>query len=178
MLPQLDPVVQFYCHQGIAPSTHKTYQSALRRCAAFCSSFSILSPFAVSEGIVCYFSAFLASQQLAPQTIKTYLSAIRFMQITLGLPEPREFSSLPRLRLVQAGIQRVYSQHQPAASKIRLPITPSILSRIHHFWSSSAADPETIMLWAAACTCFFGFFRAGELMAPSSLGFNPSAHLC
>ena len=28
------------------------------------------------------------------------------MQITLGLPEPRAFSSLPRLRLVQSGIQR------------------------------------------------------------------------
>ena len=49
----------------------------------------------------------MASQNLFPQSIKTYLAGIRHMQITLRLPEPREFSSLSRLKLVQAGIKQV-----------------------------------------------------------------------
>ena len=94
-IPELDPAVQFFCQKGIAESTHRTYQSALRRFGAFCMHYDILSPIPVSEALLCYFSSAMASEGLSPQTIKTYLAAIRYMQITLGLPEPREFSSLP-----------------------------------------------------------------------------------
>lgn len=99
------------------------------------------------------------------------------MQITLGLPEPKEFSSLPRLRLVQAGIKRVYSQHTPLVTKVRLPITPAILRKIHTHWSPRASDPDIIMLWAAATLCFFGFFRSGEVTVPTLSGYQPSTHL-
>ncbi len=34
------------------------------------------------------------------------------------------------------------------------------------------------MLWAAACTCFFGFMRSGEMTLPSESAFDPSSHLC
>ena len=50
------------------------------------------------------------------------------MQITLGLPEPREFSSLPCLKLLQPGIQRRYREVRQGP-KMRLPITPPILQR-------------------------------------------------
>lgn len=119
----------------------------------------------------------MAGERLAPQTIKTYLSAIRYMQITLGLPEPKEFSSLPRLRLVQTGIRRTHAQRVPAPAKVRLPITPAILYRIRDLWSSRAKDPDTIMLWAAASLCFFGFFRSGEITVPSVKAFDPKVHL-
>ena len=33
------------------------------------------------------------------------------------------------------------------------------------------------MLWAAATVCFFGFFRSGEITAPSLTAFDPSVHL-
>ena len=33
------------------------------------------------------------------------------------------------------------------------------------------------MLWAAVVTCFFGFFRAGELTTPSLQGYDPAVHL-
>ena len=98
-----------FCSQGVAPSTRSTYQSALWKFAEFCSLYSIVSPFPVSESILCYFSSYLACKTLSPQTIKTYLAGIRHMQITLGLPEPRAFSSLPRLRLVQSGIQKTHA---------------------------------------------------------------------
>ena len=32
-------------------------------------------------------------------------------------------------------------------------------------------------LWAAACMCFFGFMRVGELVVPSDSGFDSSHHL-
>ena len=176
-IPELDPAVQFFCEKGIADSTHKTYKSALRRFGAFCSLYDILSPFPVSEALLCYFAAAMAKEGLTPQTIKTYLAAIRHMQITLGLPEPREFSSLPRLRLVQSGIKRTHSQRVPRDPKVRLPITPTILHQIRAQWLRSAQDPDIIMLWAAACLCFFRFFRSGEITIPSLSAFDPKVHL-
>ena len=88
----LDEDVRFLCSRGIADSTRKTYNSGLRKFSEFCSMYNVMSPFPVSEDILCYFTAYLAKQNLAPQTIKTYLSSIRHMQVTLGLPEPRAFS--------------------------------------------------------------------------------------
>lgn len=102
VLTNLDATVQFFCDQGIADSTSKTYQSSLRKFSNVCELYSILTPFPVSESI---YASYLASQNLSPQTIKTYLAGIRHMLITLGLPEPKAYSSLPRLRLVQAGIK-------------------------------------------------------------------------
>jgi len=99
------------------------------------------------------------------------------MQITLGLPEPREFSSLPRLRLVQAGIKRVHAHSTAEDRRTRLPITPGILLRIHALWSSRSAEPDVVILWAAAVLCFFGFFRAGELTIPSLQAFDDAKHL-
>ena len=34
-----------------------------------------------------------------------------------------------------------------------------------------------IMLWATATLCFFGFFRAGEIIVPSLTSFEPTKHL-
>lgn len=99
------------------------------------------------------------------------------MQITLGLPEPKEFSSLPRLRLIQSGIKREYAQHSPLSDRVRLPITPAILRKIREHWSGRATDKDIIMLWAAAVLCFFGFFRAGELILQTQNAYDPKKHL-
>ena len=134
-LSHLDPAVHF-CRKGIADSTHKTYQSTLHRFGSFCSLYSIVSPFPVSEALLCYYASFLATQRLTTQTIKTYLSAIHYMQVILGLPEPRAFSSLPRLRLVQMGIQRTHPERVSSPPRVRLPVTPAILTRIKEHLSA------------------------------------------
>ena len=177
-LSQLDPAVRYFCDKGVADSTHKTYQSALRRFATFCSLYSIISPFPVSESLLCYFSSYLACQNLSPQTIKTYLAGIRHTQITLGLPDPKEFSSLSRLKQVQAGIQRTHVLRLNT-SRIRLPITPAVLHQLRAHWNQTKAEPctDAIMLWAAATLCFFGFFRSGEITVPSQAAFTSSQHL-
>ena len=100
------------------------------------------------------------------------------MQVTLGLPEPREYSSMPRLRLVQSGIQRTHATQQAAAdTRVRLPITPAILLKLKEQWTPHKADADIVMLWAAASLCFFGFFRSGEITIPSLTSFDASKHL-
>ena len=44
-------------------------------------------------------------------------------------------------------------------------------------WERDAKDFDKIMLWAACCTCYFGFFRSGEICVPSAKEYDPSAHL-
>ena len=171
----MDPALHQLCEQGIAQNTSKTYKSALRKFACFCSTYNVLTPFPVSESLLCYFATYLACQQLAPQTVKVYMAAIRHMQITMGLPEPREYSSMPRLRLVQSGIQRTHVARGTA--KIRLPITPAILLKLKEHWTPRKSDPDIIMIWATAVLCFFGFFRAGEITTSTISDFDSSKHL-
>ena len=99
------------------------------------------------------------------------------MQIAIGLPDPKEFSSMPRLKLVQSRIQRYTSQQHTNTVKIRLPITPTILQRIRDYWLPKSEEPDIKMLWAAVVICFFGFFRSGEITVPSVSSFDPSSHL-
>ena len=94
----LAPSVQQYLQHGLAPSTQKSYQAAMKRFRSFCGVYNIFTPFSVTEQLLCSFAAFLADQGLAPQTVKPYLSAVRNSQISLGLPDPRDQSSLPTLR--------------------------------------------------------------------------------
>ena len=124
------------------------------------------------------FSSHVACQSLSLQTIKTNVSGrYLHMQITLGLPEPRAFSSLPCLSLVQSGIQRTYAQQPCSSANIRLPITPAILRKIQEQWSPMASDPDILMLWAAAVLCFFGFFRSGETTVYSQNSIDSRKHL-
>ena len=102
--------VQQYFQAGLVPSTQKSYQATMCRFYKFCTMYSINTPFPLSEQLLCSYAAFLADQGLASYTIKSYLSALRNLQLTLGLPDPREKSSMPILKRVQAGIRRIRFQ--------------------------------------------------------------------
>ena len=144
--------------------------SALKRFLSFCQLYSISSPFPVTESALCYFVATLAHQGLAPSTIRTYLAAIRHTQIVRGHPEPR-------LRFLQMGVRRDRAQQNLPPSRPRLPIMPEILRQIQLVWAPRASKFDIVILWAAAVTCFFGFFRAGELTVQSESAFDPAVHL-
>ena len=126
-----------------------------------------------------YFAAFLAEQGLRAKSMKTYLAGIRHLQLALGLPDPCNLSSLPRLRLVLTGIRRVQAESGKTQTRRRLPVTPSILHRIRRLWNKRLTRGEYmyIMPWAALTLCFFGFFRSGELTVPSGKSFDTNIHL-
>ena len=78
---------------------------------------------------------------------------------------------MPNLSLVQSGIQRSRPQ---SAGKPRLPITPTILRQLKASWAGQDIEVNTVMLWAACCTAFFGFFRMGELTtSPTVISHGP-----
>ena len=93
----------------------------------------------------------------------------------MGLPEQQEFSSLPRLRLVQAAIQRTHATQ--ISTKVRLPIIPTILLKLKEHWSPQRTNNDIMMIWAAATLCFFGFFHSGEITAPTEKAFDSTKHL-
>lgn len=170
----LDIEVQRLFQQGLADSTRRSYQSGLKKFTEFCTLYSISDPYPISQSTLCYYVAHLSKQHLAPQSIKSYLSALRNYQISLDIPAPN-YTAMHKLSQLKKGVAREYSKgHSPS---VRLPITPPILRQVRALWSSQANDPDTIMLWAAACTCFFGFFRSGEITCPSVASFDPNSHL-
>ena len=84
-----------YLQAGLAPSTQKTYQSAMHRFHNFCTTYNVTSPFPLTEQLLCTYASYLADQQHTPQTIKSYLSALRSWQISLGLPDPKTSPPCP-----------------------------------------------------------------------------------
>ena len=79
-----------------------------------------------------------------------------------------------RLQLVLWGARRHLVSS--VSEKPRLPITPVIL-RIRASWASRAEEFDIVMLWAACCRAFFGFFRVGEITIPSLGSYDPQQHL-
>ena len=135
----------------------------------------MLSPFPVTEKLLCYFASALANDGLAPQTIKGYLAAVRSMQISLGLPPPRDQSSLPLLKRVIDGIrrQRVIGGKP---TRTRLPITVTVLRRMQGTLST-ANNLDGTAFWAIATSAFFGFFRLGELLIETETSYHQHLHL-
>ena len=97
------------------------------------------------------------------------------MQISLGLPDPRDSSSLPVLKRVQAGIKRA-RQARNTPPKVRLPITTPVLERIQTALDRSS-HPEKVLIWTVACITFFGFFRLGELLLETARDYSPALSL-
>ena len=111
---------------------------------------------------------------LAPQTGNSYLAAVRNMQISLGLPDPGE----PRHSHSSEESMQELSRHAYKHNHNR----KSICQLRPRFSQNKIAldkstHPQKILLWAVACTAFFGFFRLGELRPESSSAFNPATSL-
>ena len=168
----MDSVVQRLFKAGLATSTQKAYGTGTRRYTNFRDLYAVVNPFPVSENILIKFSSYLYTEGVKAGTIKSYLAAVRHAQISLGLGDPK-ICDMPQLEYVIRGIKRCTGQQ----ARTRLPITPALLRALESYWHSNLADHDYSMLWAAACMCFFGFMRAGELVVPSDSSFDPSCHL-
>ena len=145
---------------GLSEGTRRSYLSARRRYASFCGDMQ-LQPLPLSEYHCCLFVSFLTTQGLTAQSVLSYLAAVRHWHIEAGFGTPPT-SQWPRLHYVLRGIKRNYAG---SPRRARLPITPNILLALLRVWVEGQLEPEfdARLLWAACCTCYFGFFRAGEL---------------
>ena len=170
----LAPSVWRYFQEGLAPATHRSYDSAVKKFDKFCDSFRVSDPFPVTETLLCSFAAYLGDQGLSSQTMRSYLAGVRNMQLSLGLPDPRDHSSLPILRRVQAGIKR--ANLGSGTARVRLPVTPRLLRQIKQ-QLEAIHHKERVAIWAVGCMAFFGCFRLGELLLESTASFDQHRQL-
>ena len=74
---------------------------------------------------------------------------------------------------------KIIKGQEGRAARPYLPITPGILRSMKGMWFPSKSEPlyDSLMLWAATTTAFFGFCRSGEITTPFENKYDPSVHL-
>ena len=171
----MDQLVRFFLRNALAPTTLRSYQSAVKRYYNFCLAQNV-TPFPVTEQLLCQFVASVAAQGVAHKSLKVYLSALRFFQISPFGKDP-SMNEMCTLQYVLRGIKGVESKSTGNKTRTRLPITPAVLRDLHSQWNKQPPHYNHSMLWAASCTCFFGFLRSGEATVPSLNSYDPLTHL-
>ena len=88
---------------------------------------------------------------------------------------------MAKLEQLLRGIKMVQAK-KGKGKTTRLPITPTIMRVLKGAWLTGSNINHTntrdaAMLWAVCFLCFFGFFRSGELTAPSESQYDPSENL-
>ncbi len=71
---QLAPSIQRYFQAGLAPATHKTYNTAMRCFDSYCINFSVIDPFPVTEIVLCLLQNSLLN---GVKRILKYLTALQ-----------------------------------------------------------------------------------------------------
>ena len=79
-----------------------------------------------------------------------------------------------RLEYIVNGLKRkvINSNARP-----RLPMTPEILTVMKEMWWIDSDRNKATILWAATCTCFFGFLRSSKVVVPSYSEYDLVVHL-
>ena len=95
---------QFYCAQGIAPSTKLAYQSDVKQFTAWCHREGLPSFPTTSDTVVLYLSAMaMAGKKVA--TLTRRVAAIKYAHAEAGYPSPTEADAV---HAVLAGIRRIH----------------------------------------------------------------------
>ena len=170
----IQAAVQHYYQHGLAIATQRCYNAGQQSYLQFCTKANLI-PIPTSENTLSLFAAHLALSGLAHTSIKVYFSAIGNLHSSHSKHEAYHKSLTPRLEQFLRGIKR--EQSSTRTERVRLPITVEIMHQIYSVLSTSPAEFQGIMLWAACCTAFFGFLRVGEMTIPSRDSYDSSRHL-
>ncbi|XP_011408218.1 PREDICTED: uncharacterized protein LOC105315317, partial [Amphimedon queenslandica] len=145
---------------GLSGRTKSTYGSAKRRYVQFCVRAGI-DPLPITEQTACCFVTHLYQEGLCPGSILVYLSALWHLSVEARLGVVSR-ESWPQLSYVVKGVKR---ENRDTPPRWRLLITLDIMEKLKVAWESGMEDQFTArLLWAVACTAFFGCFRLGELL--------------
>ena len=99
-----------------------------------------------------------------------------FNSLVEALHDP-QMSSMATLHYVLLQAKRSQVPAGADTPRTRLPITKDIMRLLKRSWEAWGIHFTTVMLWAVACTCFFGFLRSGEATLPAASAYDPGAHL-
>ena len=170
-------MVRFFLHNDLATTTLRSYQSAVKRYYNFCLAQNV-TPFPVTEQILCQFVAPVAAQGVAHKSLKVNLSALHYFQISQFGKHP-SMNEMCTFQYVLRGSKGIKSKSTGNKIRTRLHITPAVLSVFCIVNGINKPTPYNhSMLWAASCTCFFfGFLRSGEATVPSLNSYDPHTHL-
>ena len=173
-IASIQAVVQRYYQNGLALSTQRCYYAGQQRYLLFCTELH-LTPLPTSEYVLLLFAAHLALSGLAYTSIKVYFSSIGNWHTSCGQHKAYSLALTPRLEQVFRDIKKEQGRTRP--QRVRLPITAQIMTQIYSVLTRSPTAYQSIMLWAACCTAFFGFLRVGEMTVPSREAYDSSVHL-
>jgi len=131
-----------------------------------------MSPFPVTELILCLFVVYLARCNLSYKTIRVYLFGVQYHSLLRGFPI--KISSMNYLYYSLRGIRR--TQGNSLTRPPRSPITISHLWSMYAFLASSHFTPHDKSLWRCMVVlAFFGLFRVSEFTCVAP--FDISIHL-
>ena len=156
-IPNLQRAVLSYYQQGLANSTHHSYNVAIKLYESFCQSISH-TPTPTTEYTLLLFTAYLGQRKLAYSTIKVYLSAVRNLHVAAGMHQIFSSQLIPRVQQVVRGICKMQAAERP--TQVCLPITINIMVKIKAILSQEPHKYQNIMMWAACCVAFLVFSAA------------------
>ena len=134
----------------------------------FCTELNF-TPLPTSQYILLLFAAHLALSGLAYTSIKVYFSSIGDWHTSCSQHNAYHLPLTPRLEQVLRGIKKEKGR--------TFPIAMQILTQIYSVLAKLPTAYQSIMLWAACCTAFFGFLRVWEMTVPSHEAYDSSVHL-
>ena len=167
-----------YLAHALATSTQISYRTGFKCFCDFLVNYNItINPPPGDEETLMYFATHCANVlKLSHACIKTYICAIRYHCILRGYNSVLiEQNYVPqRLYCLLRGIKK----KQSVGTKIRLPITGSLLKRICQLTRTGVFGPYNDMLFITACiVAYFGFLRCGEFTSKNRQ-FDPASNLC
>jgi len=168
----VESAAEFYFDRGIAESTAKRYAAVWKKYVCVCKCMG-WTPLPTTEEKAIAYVVSLAAEGVQAATVKYHLAGIRQAQIKAGLKAP-DWGAMAKLSQIRTGIARHRAVSGPSVA-VRNPVTLGHLKAMQAVWKKCGG--RGVMLWAAACMCFFGCLRAGEALAPDAGGFDSNAHL-